>query len=316
MIDAAQRICSLLPSATEIVYTLGLGDRLVAVTHECDFPSEARSKPHVTSSVVDGAELTAAEIDRAVRENLVEQATIYHLDRELLERLRPDLILTQELCDVCAVGRSEVQDVVAALSFPINVLSLEPATLQEVLDSLVLVGRFTGAMRRAIEARDRLMDRLQRVREAVAGRETVAVLCLEWMDPVFSGGHWVPEMVEVAGGNDVAGEAGKPSREVSWEEIALSKPDVIIAMPCGFGLDRAERELTVVPLPPAWHDLPAVRNGRVYAVDGSSYFNRPGPRLVDGVEILAAILHPDAWSTAPLESFRKVPLGAGRRSSS
>ena len=316
MTRSAQRICSLLPSATEIVYALGLEDRLVGVTHECDYPLAAQIKPHVTSSVIDSEGLSAREIDQAVRESLAEQATIYHLDRDLLEEIRPDLILTQELCDVCAVGTREVRAVLASLPARPQLVSLEPRTLAEVFDSILLLGRLTGTLRHALTVVDALRCRLGEVRQAVAGRPPVRVLTLEWVDPVFVGGHWVPEMAQIAGGHDVLGRAGEPSREVGWPDVSESTPDVIVAMPCGFGLERTEQELARASLPPEWDELPAVQAGRVFVVDGSSYFNRPGPRLVDGVEILAAILHPDVFSQAPPASFARfsglLQAGVGR----
>jgi iron complex transport system substrate-binding protein len=305
-LQPARRICSLLPSATEIVYALGLEDRLVAVTHECDYPRQAREKPGVTTSVIPTETLTSAEIDRAVRESLAEEATIYHLDEASLQRLQPDLILTQDLCEVCAVGTGEVRRAALRLSSAPRVVSLEPTTLAEVLDSILLVGRLTGALHRAIDLVGNLQARIRVVRDAVRGRPGVRVLTLEWTEPPFVGGHWVPEMVGLAGGLDVLGRAGEISREVSWEEIAASSPDVVVAMPCGFGLDRSTEELQRVELPAEWRSLPAVRAGRVYAVDGSSFFNRPGPRLLDGVEILASILHPEVWRSSPPDSWRSV----------
>jgi iron complex transport system substrate-binding protein len=291
--QTAERICSLLPSATEIVYALGLGDRLVGVTHECDYPPEAETKPRVTASIVDSESLGSAEIDAAVRESLAAEATIYRLDRGILERLRPDLVITQELCTVCAVGTGTVQDVVSTLPERPEVLSLEPRTLSEVLDSMLRVGRLTGTLRTAIDVVDGLRRRIEAVREAVAGRKPVRALTLEWIDPIFVGGHWVPEMVQIAGGVDLLGTTGAPSHEVSWERVAEVDPDAVVVMLCGFGLDRSMRELTSAALPEAWNELRAVREGCVFVVDGSSYFSRPGPRLVDGVEILAAIFHPD-----------------------
>jgi iron complex transport system substrate-binding protein len=305
MVDTAARICSLLPSATEILFLLGLGDRVVAVTHECDYPPGALSKPHITSSVIDSAGMSAAEIDQAVRDSLADQSTIYQLDRHLLERLEPDLLLTQELCDVCAVGPPLVEQAVAALPNPPRVVSLEPHSLSEILDSIRVVGALAGVVERADLEVATLQARLDDVRSRVAGLPVVRVLTLEWVDPLFVGGHWVPDQVKVAGGIDVLGTSSKPSREVSWEDVVVAAPEVIIAMPCGFGLDRAERELARARLPAQWHELPAVKNGAVYVVDGSSYFNRPGPRVVDGVEILACILHPDVFPNGPRDGYRR-----------
>jgi iron complex transport system substrate-binding protein len=310
MIEPSRRICSLLPSATEIVCALGLGDRLVGVTHECDYPPVATGKPQVTSSVIDSDGMSSREIDTAVRESLAEQATIYHLDRRLLDRLQPDLVLTQELCDVCAVGSNEVREVVATLSHVPQVVSLEPRTLGEVLDSILLVGRLAGAMREAIQFVEVLRERIGAVSRAVAGQRVTSVLTLEWIDPVFVGGHWVPEMVARAGGRDVLGVAGHPSREVSWPEVVASAPEVVVLMPCGFGLERSIEEFRKANFPPEWQQLPAVRHDRVYAVDGSSYFNRPGPRLVDGVEILGSILHPEVFASAPAGAFARIGMSS------
>jgi iron complex transport system substrate-binding protein len=307
---AAPRICSLLPSATEIVCALGLADSLVGVTHECDYPPEVTSKPRVTSSVIDSVGLSSHQIDAAVRDSLEQQATIYHLDAGLLDDLQPDLILTQELCDVCAVGPDEVRQVVGTLRVQPRVVSLEPTSLDGVFESLLLVGRLTGRLRAALEVVVDLRRRLEAVTAAVADRPVRAVLTLEWIDPVFAGGHWVPEMVAIAGGRDVLGMAGRPSRQVEWKEALATQPDCVIAMPCGFGLERSQAEMRTSRFPRGWSDLPAVRGGEVYVVDGSSYFNRPGPRLVDGVEILASILHPEAFSRAPHESFARFDTPA------
>jgi iron complex transport system substrate-binding protein len=301
----AERICSLLPSATEMVCALGLADSLVGVTHECDYPPEVAGKPRVTRSVIDSASLSSAQIDAAVRDSLEQQSTIYHLDARLLDELQPDLILTQELCDVCAVGPDEVRQVVATLRFRPQVVSLEPTSLHGVLESLLLVGRLTGRLRRAVELVLDLRRRLEAVAAAVADLPVCEVLTLEWTDPVFVGGHWVPEMVAIAGGRDVLGVAGRPSRQVEWGEVLATQADCVVAMPCGFGLERSQVEMRATRFPHGWSDLPAVRKGQVYVVDGSSYFNRPGPRLVDGVEILASILHPDAFSRAPQHSFAR-----------
>jgi len=311
MTNDAQRICSLLPSATEIVCALGLGERLIGVTHECDYPPEATTKPQVTSSVIDSEGLSSREIDQAVRTSLEEQATIYHLDRGLLEALRPDLVLTQELCDVCAVGTAEVRRVISGLAAQPKLVSIEPRTLSDVFDSIMLVGRLTGTLRKALQLVDTLLGRLERVRRAVADCPRPSVLTLEWVDPVFVGGHWVPEMVQIAGGCDALGRVAEPSREVTWEEVVKSAPQIIVVMPCGFGLARSAQELLNATLPPQWRRLPAVVEGHIFAVDGSSYFNRPGPRLVDGVEILATILHPEAFSQAPPNSFACITGAAG-----
>jgi iron complex transport system substrate-binding protein len=311
--EPADRICSLLPSATEIVCALGLVDSLVGVTHECDYPPVVAGKPRVTSSVIDSAGLSSRQIDTAVRDSLEQQSTIYHLDGRLLDELQPDLILTQELCDVCAVGPDEVRQVAGTLRVRPRVVSLEPTSLEGVFESILLVGRLTGRLRPAMELVMDSRRRLKAVTQAVAGRPVRDVLTLEWIDPVFVGGHWVPDMVSIAGGRDVLGVAGRPSRQVAWDEVLGTAADCVVAMPYGFGLERSSAEMVAAHFPPGWGELPAVRDGDVFVVDGSSYFNRPGPRLVDGVEMLASILHPEAFSRAPQDSFARFDhVAAGK----
>jgi iron complex transport system substrate-binding protein len=287
------RICSLLPSATEIVCALGLRDDLVAITHECDYPPEIAGLPPVTSNAVDSAGMSSAEIDAAIRQALVNLSTIYHLDRNRLCELRPDLILTQELCEVCAVSFERVEEAAHALCPGAKVLSLEPHSLHGILESINQVASAAGAESGAAKLLAGLRSRIQSV-EFVVHRSITRprILTVEWLDPLFVGGHWVPEMVEIAGGQDVLGKPGGRSRRVTWAEAAEAAPEIVILMPCGFDLDRTVTEFSLLDLPQEWRSLPAVRDRKVYAVDGSAYFNRPGPRTVDGVEILARILHP------------------------
>ncbi|MBI3744464.1 MAG: cobalamin-binding protein [Chloroflexi bacterium] len=290
------RICSLLPSSTEIVYALGLGDQLVAVTHECDHPSEASRLPRVTRSLIDHSSSTSGEINRHVAEAVHGGSSIYALDQHELERLNPDLILTQELCEVCAVSYGEVRKAVRMLPGDRKVLSLEPTSLGGILDSITEVGVVTGTERRAKEVVASLRRRIEHVTtKAAKARSKPKVFAMEWLDPLFVGGHWVPEMIRLAGGVDGLGRENRPSFIVEWKDIAAYAPDVVVVMPCGYDLARTQDKLREVRLPEAWHALPAVRHGRVYAVDGSGYFNRPGPRIVDGLEIMAEILHPDLF---------------------
>jgi iron complex transport system substrate-binding protein len=284
-----------------------LDDEIVAVTHECDYPQPAESKPRITESIMDHLHLSSAAIDHHVSSNIGRHGGIYRLREDMLETLEPDLIITQELCDVCAVSFSEVQRAARILEGQTRIVSLEPNTLDDVLETIRLVGEVTGRKETAERKVNELRTRLDHVRELVRGASPRRVYAMEWLDPPFSAGHWVPEMVEIAGGIEVLGQSGAKSLRIRAEDIATAQPEVIILMPCGFSLQRTVEEYGRVVSLPGWQDLPAIRNGELYAVDGSAYFNRPGPRLVDGVEILARILHPDRASSAvPPNSFRKV----------
>src|SRR5437660_2363820 len=279
------RICSLLPSGTEILYSLGLGDQVVAVTHECDYPPETASKPKITEDLVDHARMTSMEIDHHVSSNIGRHGTIYRLKEDLLEALKPDLIVTQELCEACAVSYKEVQRAARVLEGQTRIVSLEPNTLGDVLDTISLVGKLTGRQEAAQKNVLRLAARLERVRERVRGLRRPRVYAMEWLDPPFSAGHWVPEMVETAGGSEVLGKTGLKSQRITPERILEAQPEIIVLMPCGFSLERTIDEYRRTKVLPGWP-------GEIYAVDGSSYFNRSGPRLVEGVEILAEIFHP------------------------
>src|ERR687891_1804867 len=288
------KICSLLPSATEIVFALGLGDRLVAVTHECDFPTEARRLPVVTRSTVDAGGGGSREIHQHISAARHAGSSVYTLDQELLGRLDPDLILTQELCDVCAVSYDLVTEAVRRLEGLRKVLSLQPISLEGILATIGQVGEAAGVPERAA----RLVAELQQRIEAIADRARAAVrrprvLALEWLDPPFIGGHWVPELVGLAGGASCdVGQTGHPSTRVEWSRIAEYDADIIVLMPCGFDLERTIAEFIVARLPADWVRLRAVRAGEVYAVNGSAYFNRPGPRIVEALRILAEIVQP------------------------
>ncbi len=307
------RIASLLPSATEIVYAVGLGDELVAVTHECDFPPEAPSKMPVTRSLL-APELPSADIDRAVVESTQGAHSIYDLDIERLVDLRPDLIITQDLCEVCAVPRSAVDEAVALLQSGARVLSLDPNTLDEVLESIELVGEATAQAREARRVVRALRERIEAVRRAVgAAAARPRVLCCEWLDPVFAGGHWVPELVRLAGGADGIGNEGLPSFRVEWDAVLDYQPEVVVLMPCGFDARQAAARIGELTGRPGWTGLPAVRAGQVFAVDASAYFSRPGPRLVNGLELLARILHPEAFAkpAPPGAVLKLAPPGEG-----
>ena len=300
------RIVSLLPSATEICFALGLGQSLVGVTHECDFPPQAAYKTVMTRSQLHLEGATPSDVDRHVKAALHEGSSLYALDQEGLRRARPDVILTQELCAVCAVAYRQVLDAAKVLPGRPTVLSLEPRNLADVLRSIADVGQVTGARERAAELVRGLWARLDAVRGAVAGKERRRVVCLEWLDPLMVAGHWVPDQVDAAGGIDVLGESGARSRVITPEELAAAQPEVIISMPCGYRLDESAAQAKALTAIKGWAKLPAVSAGQVYAVDGSWYFNRPGPRVVDGIEMLAKILHPEAWRGPVPQGFERI----------
>jgi iron complex transport system substrate-binding protein len=303
------RICSFLPSATEIVYTLGLGDQLYGVTRSCDYPPEARAKPMVVYSILDDRGLSSAEIDRIVKEHARNNQSVYRIDMEALRRADPDLILTQELCDVCAVGYQDVLTQITDLPKKPRVISLNPTALEDVLQDLLTVGEATGTSERARALVATLRQRIDAVRERAARASTrPRVFCLEWMDPLFVSGHWIPEMVEIAGGTDGIGNHGAPSSRVTWERVRAYQPEVVILMPCGADVSLTLSELDLVRALPGWSDLPAVQAGRVYAVNAGAYFSRSGPRLVEGLELLAQIIQPELFPwTAPADIAVRVP---------
>lgn len=288
------KIWSLLPSATEILFALGLGDQVTGVTHECDFPPEAESKPRVTISYIDSS-VSSAEIDAQVTRRFAEGKQLYGIDEERLRADPPDVIVTQDLCPVCAVSPSDFPGHVTEAGCSPRIVTLNPNTLEDVLDSVMQVGEATGREAQAREYVASLRARLDAVREAVADRPKRRVLCVEWLEPPMPGGHWVLEMVAIAGGCGGPIEPGKPSWKVPWAEMHAEEAEVIVLMPCGFVPDRAAREAEAMWRLDGWAELPAVRSNEVYCADGSAHFSRPGPRLVDGTEILARILHPDAW---------------------
>jgi iron complex transport system substrate-binding protein len=286
------RIASMLSSATEIVYALGLQDRLVGISHECDYPPEALRLPRLSRSRFDPTGLTSGEIDAEVRRCMLEHGSVYEVDVDALREARPDVILTQAVCEVCAVPTGSVDAAVAALPWQPAVVSLDAHTLDGILATLRQVADAAGESARGEEAVARLRGRVDRVGEAVAGRPRPRVLALEWLDPPFAPGHWVPEMVALAGGDNLVGEAGAHSREIPWRRAEGLDPDRLLLVPCGYAMDLAS---------------PAIDAGRA-AVGDSAYFSRSGPRVVDGIEALAAWLHPDTGLAPPpgriLEAWR------------
>ena len=287
------RIVSLLPSATEIICAIGLEDQLVGVTHECDYPASVKRLPKVTRTLIP-TDASSSEIDALVRDRLGEQSALYTLDMPTLERLDPDLIVTQALCDVCAVAEDEVRSAACELSSRPGVINLEPETLAEVFDAIREVGAATHNETRAEQTIAALRTRVDRVvsrNASLAHRPRVAVL--EWLDPPFSTGHWTPELVRLAGGVDELGRERERSRTLKWAEVIAWQPEVVLISCCGFTAERTLQETHLLQRVPGWDDLAAVRDGRVFVTDGSSYFSRPGPRLVDSLELLAHVLHPE-----------------------
>ena len=280
------RIVSLLPSATEILFGIGAGDEVVGVTHECDYPPQATTRPHLTSSALPAAG-SSAEIDRHVRRSLHEGSSLYHLDAELLEELAPDLIVTQELCVVCAVSYDIVQQAVRRLRGDPRLISLEPSSLDDVFATIAYLGELTDHAMGANKLLTDLHARVYNLRRITARRERPRVLVLEWTDPPMSGGHWTPGLVELAGATPLLGNPGGNSRVLTWEEIGEADPDAIVVGPCGFDLERTHAAIAELRENATWNGLRAVREGRVYPIDGSAYLNRPGPRLVDTAEIIS-----------------------------
>ncbi|HVS08040.1 MAG TPA: ABC transporter substrate-binding protein [Candidatus Dormibacteraeota bacterium] len=293
------RIASLLPSATEIVCSLGLEDELVAVTHECDFPESVRTKPVLTRSVLSAAS-TGAEVDHHIRELVHQGSSIYALDADLLAALHPDLILTQELCEVCAVSYPIVERAARRLGSSPQLVSLEPESLEDVFQNILFVGRLVGRPDAAEDVCDALRRRVASVEQRVAGRRARRVVCLEWVDPPFNCGHWTPELVTIAGGDERLGVARQPAYPLRWEEVMKADPEVVVVMACGFSLERSLREVEA-----ARGCFDALR-AETWVVDGNAFFSRPGPRLVESVEIMAGILHPDAVDPPPSSTARPL----------
>ena len=289
------RIVSLLPSATEIVCALGLEANLVGVTHECDYPPFVTDLPKVTRTLIPH-DAASADIDALVRERLETALALYSLDMPMLEALRPDLLVTQALCDVCAVAEAEVTAAACTLPGHPRVVNLEPMSLEDVFTTLHLLGQATDTEARAVEVVAALRQRVLRVEgrtQHIPLKDRPKVAFVEWIDPIFNGGHWNPTLVEMAGGIDVLGSAGQPSRTTPWERVLEAQPDVLFVACCGFSRVRTLQDIPLLERRAGWQDLPCVHNGRVYVTDGNAYFSRPGPRLVDSLEIMAHALHPE-----------------------
>jgi len=292
-----QRIVSFLPSATEMLYALGLGDRLMGVTHECDYPPEAKTKPVVVRSLLpDG--LTQREIDAAVSDRLKQGLSLYQADEELLRHIRPDLIVTQDLCSVCAPSGNEIAALFRVLPEKPEVLWLTPKCLNDIFQNLRDLGQATGRLAEAERLIAGYRRRLDEIAAVTRDARRPRVFCMEWLDPIYCSGHWVPEMVRCAGGDDALSREGSDSVRILWDEVQRYAPEVVIVMPCGLDLEKTVTAAeALLPDFPGWRDLPAVRAGRVFAVDANAYFARPGPRVVEGTELLAHLIQPDrvAW---------------------
>jgi iron complex transport system substrate-binding protein len=299
------RIVSLVPHATELLFALGLGEQVVGVTHECDYPAQALKRRQVTRDVLP-AGLSAGDIDAAVRERTLTGEAIYELDEDALRELEPDLIVTQALCPVCAVSYEDVSKLAERLQSKPRVISLDPKTFGETLGDVRTLAQATGRRDQGVELVARIAGRVDRVRLAVRGQPRPRVAALEWLDPVYVAGHWTPQLIELAGGEDVLGLPGEHSRTVSWEELAITQPEVVIAMPCGYDEQRAHAEATAYT-----HELARLGARRIVAVNASAYFSRPGPRLIDGLELLVHVLHPDSGIEAPADAAALELEGVG-----
>jgi iron complex transport system substrate-binding protein len=304
----ARRIVSFLPSATEMACALGLSDQLLGITHECDYPPQIAGKPVVVRNILPIESMSQAEIDVAVTQRLRDGQSLYRVEEALMQDIAPDLILTQDLCQVCAPSGNEITQLLTSLSSKPQILWLTPKSLEQIFDNLRELGEATGRLAIAetliAEGRARL-GKIEAATRTLASRPRV--FCMEWMDPVYCCGHWVPEMVRIAGGFDQLGREGTDSVRVQWEDVLHWKPEVLIVMPCGFDLEKAVDESRLLTAYPGWDGLPAVREGRVYAVDANSYFARPGPRVVEGTELLAHLLHPELFEwKGPAGAFRRL----------
>jgi iron complex transport system substrate-binding protein len=290
------RVVSLLPAATEIVAALGLAESLVGVSHECDWPAEVNDKPRVTRCEIHGKGLPSAEVDRWVNQSLASKGTLYTIDEALLRRLEPDVIVTQQLCDVCAIDYASVIAIANALPRRPKIVNLSPSSLADIFEDIRRVAAALEVPGRGESLIASLADRVEAVRSRAAGtRSRPRLIHMEWIAPPFCGGHWNPELVEIAGGIDPVGRKGAPSVQVPWDRIVEARPEVLVLACCGYDVERTLADVRILRTYPSWESLPAVRDGRVYAVDGSAYFSRPGPRVVDSLEILAEIIHPERF---------------------
>lgn len=302
------KIASLLPSATEIICALGLEKNLVGITHECDFPASISNLPPLTASRISHETMSSKEIDHAVRSQLDGHGSIYDLNENLLKELNPDLIITQELCEVCAVSYKTVEKAARIYAAGAQVVSLEPNTIEDIFENIKTVGEMTGTSAKAFEVVENLQNRLDKIKEKTEIIERrPKVFMLEWLEPPFAPGHWTPQQVETAGGNCLLGEAGKKSVTTTYEEIFESKPEIMVLIPCGYYAEDILRQLEFTNFPANWREIPAIKNNEVWALDATSYFSRPAPRVVDGAEILAKIFHSEIFGAPTDAEAVRVP---------
>ncbi|GBC72856.1 High-affinity heme uptake system protein IsdE [archaeon HR04] len=303
------RICSFLPSATEMLYALGLGDSIVGVTHECDYPEEVLSKPKVVKSSFDPSGMSSEEIDAKIRELVLNGKDIYVVDDELLKRLKPDVIVAQGICEVCSPYLNEIARARKALGYQPRLIMLDPHDLDGILDSIIQLARELGVEDKGKELLDELKSRIDGISSrAMIARVKPRVLCIEWLKPFFTAGHWVPQMVELVNAINCVSRRGEPSRRLSWDEVVRADPDIIVFMPCGFTVDKALKEFYKVEENDGWFNLKAVKSKQVYVVDANAYFSRPSHRAVRGLEILAKIVHPELFQDVSVkdDEYKKV----------
>ena len=304
---SALRIVSFLPAATEMIYLLGLGDNLVGRSHECDYPAEAKDKPVIVDCALDMSKMSVAEIDVAVTQRMASGKSLYAVDEDKLRAAAPDLLITQNLCQVCGPAGNEVSQVLKTMSSPPKILWQTPRNFEEVIEAVRALGRETGTQEKADAWARKALSRVQGIASVTRSLEKAKVAFLEWVDPLYCGGHWIPRMLQWAGAEDRNSRDGTDSLRISWESVLDSRPEVIIVSPCGFNTAKALEQSAALKQRPGWDDLPAVKRGKVYAVDANAYFARPGPRIVEGVELLAHLIRPEhfAW-TGPKDAYRQV----------
>jgi iron complex transport system substrate-binding protein len=312
---AVEKIVTTLPSATEIVSLLGLEGKLVGISHECNYPPSVRKKPVVVKSVLDTQDMTSKEVDDAVVAYASKGRSVYEIDESLLRRLKPDLIITQELCEVCATPFQVVARSIARLEPKPRIISLSPHDLEDVLKNVIEVGAATGKLREARRVVSSLQQRIDRVKSRCLGNPRIArpsVFCLEWLNPIYCSGHWMPELVRYSGGVEILGRLGEASNVVPWQKVVASDPEVIFVTICGYGVERVLSEISALTGREEWKNLRAVRNGRVLVLDGPSYYSRSGPRLVDGLEIMASLLHPELFPDFSIPNGAAYSVSSGK----